>query len=99
MPFRTTDPNGNRSQDAFDALGSVVGSAVMGKTTETVGDSLVGFIPDLDEAVLLPHLANPFADPAGILGAASSRVVYDFFAYSRTRDKPQPDPAVAYTLR
>ena len=32
-----TDPNGNRSEVAFDALGMVVGTAVMGKPSENAG--------------------------------------------------------------
>ena len=99
MPFRVTDPNGNRAETAFDALGLVVGNAVMGKATETVGDSLAGFDADLDEAVVLAHLAAPLDDPEAILGSASSRMLYDLFAYQRTREKAEPAPPVVYTLR
>src|SRR4030095_13264448 len=42
QPFRVTDPNGNRAEVAFDVLGMVAGTAVMGKMTETKGDSLSG---------------------------------------------------------
>ena len=35
QPFRVTDPNGNRAEVAFDTLGLVAGTAVMGKATET----------------------------------------------------------------
>ena len=38
-----TDPNRNRTEVAFDALGMVVGTAVMGKPPTTVGDMLAGF--------------------------------------------------------
>ena len=34
----------------FDALGMVAGTAVMGKTTENLGDSLGGFVADLAQA-------------------------------------------------
>jgi hypothetical protein len=47
QPFRVTDPNGNRAEVAFDTLGLVAGTAVMGKTTETKGDSLKEFVTDL----------------------------------------------------
>jgi hypothetical protein len=40
QPFRVTDPNGNRAEVAFDTLGLVAGTAVMGRATETKGDSL-----------------------------------------------------------
>ncbi len=39
-PKQITDPNGNRVQAGFDELGRVVAVAVMGKTTESLGDTL-----------------------------------------------------------
>jgi len=39
-PWQTTDPNGNRQQVAFDVLGMVNKVAVMGKTSESLGDTL-----------------------------------------------------------
>src|SRR5262249_22464102 len=98
QPALVTDPNGNRVQVAFDMLGQVVGTALMGKTSESLGDSLVGFGPDLDEATVLTHLANPLTDPARLLGSATTRMVYDHDAYFRTRNDPQPAPPVVYTL-
>lgn len=98
QPFRLTDPNGNRVEAAFDALGLVVGSAVRGKVTENLGDSLLGFEPDLAEATALAHLADPLGNPGEILGGASSRLVYDLFAYHRTRAEAQPAPSVVYTV-
>ena len=45
-----TDPNGNRTEVAFDTLGMVAGTAVMGKENEPdgvpKGDSLANFAPD-----------------------------------------------------
>ena len=35
QPYLVTDPNGNRSQVIFDALGMVAGAAVMGKANRT----------------------------------------------------------------
>jgi hypothetical protein len=54
QPRVVTDPNGNRRAAAFDALGMVVGTAVMGKVDETPrrGDSLEGFRADLPDAVV-----------------------------------------------
>jgi RHS repeat-associated protein len=97
-PFLLTDPNGNRSQVALDALGFVAATAVMGKVTETLGDDLVGFEPDLDPAVATKHLSDPFAQPGPILGNASSRMIYDALAFFRTRHDPQPRPPVVYTM-
>jgi len=98
QPRLVSDPNRNRSAVAFDALGMVVGTAVMGKPEETLGDSLTGFVTDLDETTILAHLQNPLANPHGILQQATSRLVYDLFAYHRTKNTPNPQPAVVYTL-
>jgi RHS repeat-associated protein len=98
QPWRLMDPNRNRTQVAFDALGMVVGTAVMGKPEETRGDSLAGFDADLSETVVLDHLANPLAAPHAILGRATTRLVYDLFAYQRTAGQPAPLPAVVHSL-
>ncbi|MGA8742243.1 MAG: SpvB/TcaC N-terminal domain-containing protein [Terracidiphilus sp.] len=94
-----TDPNGNRSRAAFDALGMIAGTAVMGKEDEHKGDSLDGFAPDLPQQIILEHLRNPLEDPWAILQEASTRLVYDLFAFDRTRHQPQPQPAAVYALR
>ncbi len=98
QPWRLTDPNGNRTAVAFDALGMVVGTAVMGKPGEALGDSLAGFDADLSSAVVSDHLKSPLTDPEAILGSATTRLVYDLFAYDRTRTEPNPQPAVVYIL-
>ncbi|GIX46751.1 MAG: hypothetical protein KatS3mg131_0962 [Candidatus Tectimicrobiota bacterium] len=98
QPRLVSDPNRNRSAVAFDALGMVVGTTVMGKPEENLGDSLEGFKADLDEPTVLSHLQNPPADPHAILQKATTRLVYDLFAYVRTKDSANPQPAVVYTL-
>ena len=43
-----TDPNGNRTQALFDALGMLAGTALQGKAAGPVeGDSFDTFTPDL----------------------------------------------------
>lgn len=99
QPRLITDPNRNRTKVVFDVLGMVVGTAVMGKPEETKGDLLDNtFVPDLDETTALAHLAGPLNDPHGILQKATTRLVYDLFAYQRTKNSAQPQPAVVYTL-
>ena len=98
QPHLLTDPNGNRSEVSFDALGMVVGTAVMGKNSEVKGDTLFGLTADLDEAAALAELDDPLGDPHAILQRATTRIVYDVFAYQRTRDEVQPQPAVVHTL-
>ncbi len=95
-PYRSTDPNGNSSEVAYDALGAVAGTAVYGKAGE--GDSLAGFNPDLDDATILAIRANPLNNPAATLGNATARVVTDLFAYYRTRNQASPDAPMVYTL-
>lgn len=100
QPRLIMDANRNRSAVAYDAFGLVVGTAVMGKPapSPSEGDSLTGFEADLTEAVVLAHLANPLADPQAVLQRASTRLLYDLFAYQRTKAQPEPQPATVYTL-
>lgn len=76
QPDLVTDANGNRSQCAFDELGQVIGTAMMGKMTENIGDNLNGF-----QSVLSPHQVDRFfANPKGpmaatLLGNATTRII------------------------
>jgi RHS repeat-associated protein len=99
-PALVMDANRNRTEIAFDALGMVVGTAVMGKPEDSPvpGDRLTAtFRRDLTESEIL----GLFADPTGplaatLLDAATSRVVFDLLAYAR-----QPgtrSPIVSTTL-
>lgn len=103
QPQQITDPNGNRAQVAFDTLGMVVGTAVMGKVLEQKGDNLTGFRADLGEGEIVHHIDFPLIDPHDILANATTRLVYDLNRYRRTR-QVLPDgreigqPAVVYTL-
>jgi RHS repeat-associated protein len=98
QPVLVTDANGNRSSAAFDALGMLVGTAVMGKEGEHAGDSLEGFENDLDEPTILAHLQDPLANPQEILKRATTRMVYDLHLYQRTSGTANPQPNVVYTL-
>jgi RHS repeat-associated protein len=100
QPDLVTDPNGNRSQIAFDVLGLVAGTAVMGKegARPAEGDSLAGFVADLTDAQIAAHLNVPLGDPRGLLGSATSRLVYDFFAYRRTKNSVAPKGAFVSTI-
>jgi RHS repeat-associated protein len=91
QPSLITDPNGNRAEVAFDALGMVAGSAVMGKPAENLGDSLSGFIEDLTQNDLDQFFADPKGPSAAtLLGRAATRIVYDLdrFAGSGTAASP-----------
>jgi RHS repeat-associated protein len=89
-PHLVSDPNRNRTAVTFDTLGRVSGTAAMGKPEERLGDSLDGFDPDPEPAVVDAYFADPFADAHELLGHATTRVLYDLDAYRRTRDDPEP---------
>jgi len=105
QPTLVTDPNGNRVEAVLDTLGMVAGTAIMGKSTESHGDTLTGFEADLTEAQTLgfydaldPHVPAP-----GLLKSASTRIIYDVDRFSRTQQAHPTDPlkwqpSVAATL-
>jgi RHS repeat-associated protein len=97
-PRLVTDSNGNRSEVAFDALGMVVGTAIMGKEGDHQGDTLEGFVADLSERTALAHIRDPLRDPEAILQKATTRLVYDLFAFERGRLRGRGDPDVVYAL-
>src|SRR5439155_25231824 len=58
-PNVNTDPNGNRVAAAFDALGMVVATALMGKEGENVGDELGDVTSDVTQNGLLEFVGAP----------------------------------------
>jgi RHS repeat-associated protein len=98
QPRFVTDPNRNRSEVVHDALGLVVATAVVGKPGQLTGDTTAGVDPDLSAAAVAADLRDPLGDPHPVLQGATTRLVHDLFAYSRTRDDPQPQPATVHTL-
>lgn len=80
QPRQLTDPNGNRSELKFDALGMVVGTALMGKPAGPVeGDSFANFQTDLMPTQIDEYFAAPNPRPLAIeyLGTATTRFIYD----------------------
>ena len=97
------DPNRNQSEVTFDALGMVVGTAVMGKPGEAPnvpGDRITAtFSTDLTQAEIDQFLANPKGPMAAtLLDDATTYVVYDLTAYWREHNPAMKPPAVAATL-
>ncbi len=96
QPWRVTDPNHNRTAAAFDALGLVVATAVMGKDGENEGDLLEGldedpldrFAPDQPLASLQAFIKQPQATAPALLGKATTRIVYDLERYQRAGQPP-----------
>lgn len=103
QPCLVSDPNRNQTEVAFDALGMVVGTAVMGKPALALaeGDTLTGFVADLSPDQLDPFMAAPrqlsAADPKeseptqivhDILQGATTRIVYDLDRFRRLGEPP-----------
>ncbi|GAB4533718.1 MAG: hypothetical protein Tsb0014_19390 [Pleurocapsa sp.] len=89
QPEQITDPNGNRTEVKFDALGMVAGTAVMGKVSSSPqeGDSLDSFETDLSQQQLNDFSQNPLSNASTLLGNATTRIIYDL---ERFRNSGQP---------
>lgn len=102
QPRQVMDPNRNRSEAAFDALGMVAGTAVMGKPEEALvpGDRIsASFRRNLTQAEIDEFLANPRGPIAGaLLDDATTRVVYDLTTYWREPDPAKKRPTVTATI-
>lgn len=99
QPKLLMDANRNRSAVAFDTLGMVVATAIMGKPGENLGDSLEGLEIEFREISLLAHLDNPLQNADLLLKQASTRLIYDVYAYQRSRNENgDAKPNVVYTL-
>jgi len=91
-PYRLTEPNGNRTEVAFDPLGLVVATALRGKEGTEVGDSLEGAPwsgSTIEEVV---------SDPLTHLRSATTLLAYDVHAFRRTRDDATPQPGAVCTV-
>jgi RHS repeat-associated protein len=88
QPREVTDPNRNRSASAFDALGMVVATAVMGKPGQPLGDLLEGFNADPTLTKVQAFIADPQTAAASLLGRATTRIVYDLGRYRRAGQPP-----------
>jgi RHS repeat-associated protein len=80
QPKIVTDPNDNRTEARFDALGIVAGTAVRGKAAGPVeGDSFDTFATDLAPAQITEFFGStdPRALAVAHLGTATTRILYD----------------------
>ncbi|NYT10461.1 MAG: hypothetical protein GKC09_11120, partial [Methanosarcinales archaeon] len=102
QPRLLMDPNRNRAAVAFDALGMVVGTAVMGKPEDSPqqGDLLdTAFRTDPTQAEIDFFFANPKGPRAtSLLGNATTRIIYDLTAYWREPDLDKKPPTLVATL-
>jgi RHS repeat-associated protein len=97
QPRLVSDPNRNRTEIAFDTLGIVAGTAVMGKPppAPVEGDTLTGFVTDLAQSQLDAFFdaADPHTSAPGLLQGATRRIVYDLDRFRRTRQANPHNPA------
>ena len=96
QPRLVSDPNRNQTEVAFDTLGMVVGTAVMGKPSPAgvEGDRLTGFVIDLTQTQLdaFFDVADPHATAAALLRDATTRIAYDLDRFRRTQQANPNDP-------
>jgi RHS repeat-associated protein len=97
QPALVMDPNRNRTKVAFDILGMVAGTAVLGKPlpAPVEGDSLDGFVADVTQAQLdqfmnAPRELDPITNECKatqivyeLLNKATTRIVYDLDRFKR----------------
>ena len=80
QPRKVTDPNGNRAEARFDALGMLAGTALLGKAIGPVeGDSFDQFVTELTPAQMKEFFDadDPYALASEHLGTATTRILYD----------------------
>jgi RHS repeat-associated protein len=90
QPYLVTDPNGNRSEAAYDALGLVAGSAVMGKEDEPdhkpKGDVLDDeFQPDPTQDQIGAFLTQPREPGASPSESVATQIVHKLLGKATTR--------------
>ncbi|GAP90434.1 putative YD repeat protein [Rosellinia necatrix] len=89
-PILITDPNGNRSAFKYDCLGRLVASSVMGKESETLGDSLDEIQVELAEHEMGDFAAEPVEHSADLLKGATARYIYDLEQYCKGNGPSTP---------
>lgn len=94
QPRIVTDPNRNRVEAAFDTLGMVAGTAVMGKVEENLGDRLNDFDADPAQSPvdLFFDAEDPHLPAPDLLKGATTRIVYGLDRFLRTRQTHPEDP-------
>ena len=93
-PSLVTDANNNQAAAAFDALGLVAGTAVMGKSGQSLGDSFATFNPLLTQPQIDSFFAaaDPHTLAAALLGTATTCFVYNLQQYVESQLAAPNDP-------
>jgi RHS repeat-associated protein len=90
QPKAVIDPNHNRSEAAFDTLGMLAATAILGKVQNgqsESGDSLDGFVADLSDEQLRAFVRSPKEVAQQLLNTATTRIIYDL---DRFKNDGQP---------
>lgn len=100
QPISILDTNLNRQKQALDCFGNAVGFAVMGKPTETIGDSLEGFKTILSRGTIENFLADPSETAAAaLLGDARLRTIYALDRYHQNTTATPQCPTIIHISR
>ncbi len=94
-PVRITEPNGNRVELAYNALGLLAATAVRGKAAETLGDALAGFEADPPQSQIDAFFAaaEPRGPGAALLKDATAAYFCDITRFARSRAAAPDDPS------
>lgn len=108
QPYLMMDPNRNRTEVAFDLLGLVVGTAVMGKPEDNPGNGDLidaAFNVDLSDGQINAFFdaADPHGPASNLLAKATTRIIYDldrfYLAQQNHPGNPEKwEPPFAATL-
>ena len=78
QPYRVIDANLNCTEVIFDALGMVVGKAVMGKSNMSEGDTLQDFNPYINYNTIREYINRAeYSEANNLLKDATSVIFYD----------------------
>jgi hypothetical protein len=96
QPRLVSDPNRNQTEVAFDTLGMMVGTAVMGKPlpAPVEGDSLIGFVADLTQSPTRRFLrrGRPAHKCPRFAARRHHAHCYDLDRFRRTQQADPDDP-------
>jgi len=96
QPRLVMDANRNRTQVAFDTLGMVVGTAVMGKPLHAPveGDSIGDPVADLTQVQIdiFHDAADPHTVASTLLQNATKRIIYDLDRFQHSQRAYPHDP-------
>ena len=96
QPSQMTDPNGNRSEVAFDTLGMVAGTAATAKDGQNLGDTLSGFDANPTPAAIdeFYDANDPHGPAPNLLKGGTTRIIYDLDRFRRTQEAHPQDPTL-----